>query len=171
MDAAAAKTERDAQAMTRDEMIEQSRRRAEELRADLERRAAARAADPAAMQDWLLANAEPIRRPPMRETNQLGLITKDFPVERQTASAEPAAAPLSEEERQELVKWLHRLRDQFPIERERIYNAVARAMDMMAKHERAVRDERINVLEAEVVELKRAIREAAVDLPNWRRHE
>ena len=136
--------------MTRDErrdLAERAAERAAELRADLERRQAEREADPAKMQDYLLAAEAarpPAGAPPVEQTNDLGLIiTRDYPIERQLGAPEPGADASD-------APWL------FGDERDgQLTRAIGYALAVVRREYR----DRLNTLEAEVVALKRALRE------------
>jgi len=137
--------------MTRDEMIEQSRRRAEELRADIERRAAERERDPAAMQDWLLADAEPIEAPPVSENELPHIIYRDFDGGALTPGSEPDMPP-------DFSGWEKWLDGHLAIMRKAILDDVARgtaqATMTLIQRERARFERELAILKNENAEIK-----------------
>src|SRR5262249_28416020 len=97
----------------------------------------ARENDPALMQDHLLAAHEPIRRPLVEQTNELGLITRDYAGNAQALAAEPDADGLDDYTR-----------------------AICRYVVEYTRQNLPERDQRLDIHENEIVALKRLVRES-----------
>lgn len=103
-------------------------------RAELERRAAEREADPALEQDWLMAD-EPRRSPPVRKSGPAGIMHRD------AVENAPAAAPVTEE--LDWSAWERWMRAHLKNERADLLDFLAMALgDVFAEERAATRNER-----------------------------
>src|SRR5262249_33930595 len=156
--------------------IAELREQADEHRAELGRGAAEREQDRGKMQDWLMAEGcrasidrsdgarygpqrdEPIGAPHTHENERPLIIHRDYLGEALASSPQPEPMPSEGEP--------------YPAF-DQLVKGVAKGVVTLLQRKLAERDERLNVLETEVVELKRRIREGKARDPKRRagRHE
>jgi hypothetical protein len=131
--------------LERDARIAELQRQADEHRADLERRQAARESNPAKMQDYLMAEheqsmavPEPQGGAPAHAAPSAGMIYRDYTGDAPRHVSEPV--PAASDDEPDLDPFM-------------------RAVVKFTVRYVAERDTRIDILEAEIVELKRLVRE------------
>lgn len=128
------------------ERIAELRQKADAGRERIRQREEARERDPTLMQDWLMADAcEPQPSPPVSAAPPPGIVHRDYGGDATLPPSEPVSA--ASEGESDL--------DEYSC-------GIAEFVVTWCNHKLASRDARINILEEEIVALKRSIRELAI---------
>jgi hypothetical protein len=108
-----------------------------------------------------MAQREALATPPVSETDDAGLVYKDY-----QGNASQAAAT-AENEQADWSGWENWLRAHLDNERERLFDIIGDAMDAMAEQERNAVERQIAELKSENIEVKALLADALGKLDNF----